>query len=403
MAKLTKKSVEAFRCPEDKQQAFLWDSELRGFAVRVTKAGAKSYIAEGRIKGSGKSRRVTIGAHGKWTCEEARKEARERLREMDQGVDPQETKQREKILGVTLREVMQGYLQDHDLRPSTKADIEKHVTRNLTAWADKPVASITRHKVAERFREMSERGPGQANLAFRYLRALLNYARERYRTSTDEPILPENPVAVLSGMKVWNKEKAREDHIPNQKLGAVWETLLALGDPNMRNTNDRTTTDIVIFLLLTGARWSEAAELTWNRVNLDEGWWHLPNPKNHNSVTLPLSTVALKLLAARQDSGSKFVFPARGNRNRHVTDARGILTKLKAIAEVERLTPHDLRRTFTRTARQCGIEFVNVELLTNHVPKSILGKHYAERSDLRYLKPQVQQVADWITSDYKTS
>lgn len=397
MAKLTKKSVEAFRCPEGKQQAFLWDSELRGFAVRVTKAGAKSYIAEGRIKGSGKSRRVTIGAHGKWTCEEARKEARERLREMDQGVDPQEAKQREKILGVTLREVMQGYLKDHALRPTTKADIEKHVTRNLAAWADKPAASITRQMVASRFREMSERGPGQANLAFRYLRALLNYARERYRTPSDEPILPENPVAVLSGMKVWNKEKARNDHIPTHKLGDAWALLGELGDPSMYSPVARTTTDIVIFLLLTGARWSEAAELTWDRVNHIEGWWHLPNPKNHNPVTLPLSNEACTMLAARHDKESKFVFPARGNKSRHVSDARGVMKKLKEVVEVERLTPHDLRRTFTRTARQCGIEFVDVELLTNHVPKSIVGKHYAERSDLRYLKPQVQLIANMIS------
>ncbi|MEO8152164.1 MAG: hypothetical protein ABI605_03765, partial [Rhizobacter sp.] len=42
--KLTKTAVEKFKCPPGKTQAFLWDDTPRGFGVRCTSTGAKSYI-----------------------------------------------------------------------------------------------------------------------------------------------------------------------------------------------------------------------------------------------------------------------------------------------------------------------------------------------------------------------
>ena len=44
----------------------------------------------------------------------------------------------------------------------------------------------------------------------------------------------------------------------------------------------------------------------------------------------------------------------------------------------------------------CGIDLNKVELLTNHVPKGVTAIHYLETTHLQYLRPEVQQVADWI-------
>jgi hypothetical protein len=37
------------------------------------------------------------------------------------------------------------------------------------------------------------------------------------------------------------------------------------------------------------------------------------------------------------------------------------------------------------------------EILTNHLPQTVTLKHYTQTRDLRYLRPEVQLVADWIT------
>ena len=72
---------------------------------------------------------------------------------------------------------------------------------------------------------------------------------------------------------------------------------------------------------------------------------------------------------------------------------------MKNLSEIAglHLSPHDLRRTFTTIGiANCGIDLFKVELLTNHVPKSVTERHYLETQKLQYLLPQVQQIADWM-------
>jgi integrase len=405
--KLVKSRVESLAVPEV-GQTFAWDSELRGFGVRVTAAGARSYIAQGRV--GGKTRRVTIGPHGRWTCDEARKQAREILRGMDLGVDPKVEAQRKQAEGTTLRQVVTAYLSDRKLKPNSQADINKHLRTSFAAWAERPAASITREDCLRRFRDLTARGPAQANQAFVILRALLNYARATYRAPDGTPTLPENPVAVLSEAKLWNKERARETRIPLPRVGSVWFRLQSLRD-EVRTRDEKTCIDYVSFLLMTGCRGSEAAELTWDRVDLasEVPSWHLPDPKNGRAVTFPLPTAMAEMLRARlsfqqeftqEDEGrppSRFVFGSWGKCG-HITDARGVLEKLEKAAGVH-LTRHDLRRTFIAMALHRGHEMWKAELLTGHVPQSVTLKHYTETSDLRYLAQETESIGRWVTSE----
>src|SRR5271157_4543601 len=78
-AKITKRLVDGLKPgPTDRT---IFDSEVPGFAVRVRKTGGMSYAVEykaGRGRGA-PTRRVTIGAIGKMTPDEARAAARKVL------------------------------------------------------------------------------------------------------------------------------------------------------------------------------------------------------------------------------------------------------------------------------------------------------------------------------------
>jgi hypothetical protein len=97
--KLTPGRIASFSCPPDKAQAFLWDSEVPGFAVRATPPGkrtpngTRAYIFQGYLNGA--TPRITIGDTKIWNLDKARIEARDLQILLDKGIDPRE-QEREK-------------------------------------------------------------------------------------------------------------------------------------------------------------------------------------------------------------------------------------------------------------------------------------------------------------------
>lgn len=397
MPKLTKSHIDKV-VPPAAGEAFHWDTDLKGFGLRANAAG-KSFIVQGRI-GSGRTApaaRLTIGRYGVFTVDQARDVAREHLRSMRMGVDPRTANQRAGALRRTLREAATDYTRDRPLKPSSIEAINKLFEGEAPfakfGWSNKPIASITRADVLTKFHEMKDGGaPIYANRTFGTLRALFNYAATEYVEKDGSPIFKDNPVNALH--RKWSPTKASTSRIPDNKLAAVWKHLQHARE----HAHQRTTLaaiDLVMFLLLTGCRISEAASLTWDRVNLDAGWWHIPDPKNSNPVWLPLPTQAIELLKKRPGrTADGYVFPtSRG----HIKDPRKTMEHLSTVAGCE-LSPHDLRRTFTHVGvGLCRIEIAKVELLTNHVPQSVTARHYMDTQHLEYLKPEVQQIADRTT------
>ncbi|MDD2663712.1 MAG: integrase arm-type DNA-binding domain-containing protein [Dechloromonas sp.] len=401
--KLTKQEIDKSAKPDTSEKpkdVLYWDTKDQGFGLRVTPTGKMTYVVQGRIPGHANSVRLTIGPHGRWTPDTARDEAKKLLRMMDTGIDPRAVAKKEAAQRVTLRDVADAYKRDRPLKDSSKAEIERHVTTTFEAWLKKPLKDITREMVTKRFNEVKTKGtrgdgpaPAQANQSMAVLRALFNYAIREYREPDGAPVLTDNPVDVL--YKKWVPLKPRTSRVPDNKVGAVWSYLTKARE-QAYNRDTLASLDLVMLLLLTGLRIGECSELTWDRVNLEEGWIHIPDPKNSNPVWLPLSTQAVQLLKTRQRvKGSPFVFSSWGKCG-HIRDPRDTMRKVSEVAGTK-ITPHDLRRTYTTIGiANCGIDLTRVELLTNHVPKGVTARHYLETSHLQYLKPETQRISDWI-------
>lgn len=397
-ARLTKGYVDRI-VPREKDD-FHWDTEVRGFGVRVTPTGKLSFIVQGRVVGQESSARLTIGPYGVFTVDQARDSAREHLRAMRMGTDPREMKRIDQAMKVTLREVADAYFaRPGKLKESSRAEMDRHIEKVFGAWKDRPIASITEADVKKRYREMATEGlrgkpaPGQANISMTTLRTLINFAARQYKRGDGSPLIQHNPASVLRDD--WIELKPRTRDIEETKVGAVW---YALGVARAKPFNDDALagTDLAMFLLLTGARRNEGAMLTWDRVNLDEGWWHIPDPKNANPVWLPLSSQATDLLKSRpRVEGNSYVFASRSKAG-HIMDTRSPLKRISTIAG-RALSAHDLRRTFVSIGvATCGIDLYKMELLTNHVPKGVTARHYLQTSRLQYLLPEVQKIGDWI-------
>jgi hypothetical protein len=107
MAKLTKRIVDAAEA-QDKDYV-IWDDELPGFGLRIFASGKRSYLIQ--YRSAGRSRRYTIGHHGVWTPELARKEAKVQLGRVAQGDNPAEERQLDHK-AITVKELCELYLND---------------------------------------------------------------------------------------------------------------------------------------------------------------------------------------------------------------------------------------------------------------------------------------------------
>ena len=87
---ITKRAVDALK--SDSRQLFFWDAgdgAIKGFGVRVTPAGVKSYVYQYRLGGRGAAvRRYTIGRHGEFTPDSARARAIELAEQVRRNIDP---------------------------------------------------------------------------------------------------------------------------------------------------------------------------------------------------------------------------------------------------------------------------------------------------------------------------
>lgn len=320
---------------------------------------------------------------------------------MRMGIDPRAARKAEEATKVTLQQVCDAYVsRPGKLKPSSADAIKRHVATTFEAWKDKPIVAITDGMCKTRYREMLTKGlrgkkgaPGQANQAFSVLGALLAYAGRQYRRTDGSPICNRGPVDALKDDRV--RLKPRTSRILDHKVGAVW---LALRQwrAEAYNRDTMSSVDLVRFLLLTGLRISEAASLTWGQVNLEDGYFHLPNPKNSNPVSMPLSTQAAELLKNHPKvAGNPYVFPSWGAAG-HIADPRDTMEKVSKVAG-SHITPHDLRRTFTNIAlRSCRIEKFRTDLLTNHITRDVTAEHYFDTTNLQWLAPEAQQIGDWL-------
>ncbi|WP_246100483.1 Arm DNA-binding domain-containing protein [Cereibacter sediminicola] len=84
----------------------LWDAEVKGFALRITPGGAKSFILDYRAEG--RQRRITIGAWPDWTVAAARQTAKDMKREVDLGHDPMGERQAQRD-APTVQEMWERY------------------------------------------------------------------------------------------------------------------------------------------------------------------------------------------------------------------------------------------------------------------------------------------------------
>ncbi|KTD67568.1 tyrosine-type recombinase/integrase [Legionella shakespearei] len=391
--KLTKSFIDKIKLFEGKDQVFYRDEQLKGFALRVTSNGIKSFVVETRI--AGKVKRVTLGKYGQITAEEARKQAKHLLGKIARGDNPIAEKKANKIKHLTLKEVFNDYLKARkDLKALTIKDYQGILRQVMLDWLDKPLINITREMIAKRHVQYGQtNSKARANYAMRVLRAVFNFAVHEYQLEDGQPIIAVNPVEYLSHTRSWYRVDRKNTMIKSHQL-AVWcEGLERLGTQE-DYPQAMMWKDYFLLILFTGLRRMEAASLCWADIDFKAKTFTIQNTKNREIHTLPMTNFLFELFQRRKQFRiNEFVFPAP-SKTGHLMEPRKAMLRVAELSGVS-FTVHDLRRTFATTAESLDLPAYALKRLLNHKMNHDVTAGYIMR-DVERLRKPLQRISDFL-------
>jgi integrase len=360
-AKITIKAVNALPLIGD---AFLWDTEVRGFGCKLTGSGNRVYVVQFRLPGRGsKTSRYTIGKHGSpWTPDMAREEARAILRKIGAGVDPNQEKRAARHVPPTdeVAALFEQFVERHHKArgnrywPEHRRNFDHDVK---PFWQGRAIKSITRRDVIDALDRVAARGAAvQANRVRTTLSGFFNWCLDR-------DLIEVSPMVRVPKI---DAERERDRVLDDDEIVRFWLGCDELGWP---------FGPLLQLLLLTAQRRDEVGTMEWSEIDLDKRLWVIPREKakNDRAHEVHLSALAAETLDGLPKIGTdpRFVFTT--NERRPVSGFSKVKTRLDEKAALEGWILHDLRRTAATGMARLNIAPHVVDRILNHVSGSIRG------------------------------
>ncbi|MFH4617212.1 tyrosine-type recombinase/integrase [Vibrio diabolicus] len=181
-------------------------------------------------------------------------------------------------------------------------------------------------------------------------------------------MLDSHPAPQLKAKDVGGGSKVTKRNLSFSELKIL---LTSLGEWRTAPSNVR----LIRFLLGCGQRISAVLEMRWGELDLENKVWTLPassaerHTKSPDSRKVPLSDYLVELLREQRESVSskwKFVWPQLTVDKAQEPAAVRALIKRNLPADLERFSPHDLRRTFISRCSEMGLDIVAIEKTVGH-------------------------------------
>lgn len=410
--------VERFECQPGKQQSIYWCGKTPGLGLRVTAAGAKSFIFETRLHG--KTIRQTIGDSRTWAIGKAQAEATRLKTLTDQGIDPRQleidraaavvAKQAEiDRQQVTLADAWSLYIEARKHRWSERNTLD-HLAASkrggekkkrgkgeikaapLASLLDEKLCDLDDDRIAQWLEKESATRPTSTALAFRLLRACLNWCEGE---KTLAGLAPSGATAGRKVRDVLPKKKAKDDCLQREQLSLWFENVRKLANP--------VHAAYLQALLLTGARREELAGLQWSDVDFQ--WKSLTiRDKVEGERTIPLTPYVASLLyplprrmmiVGGKEVPNPWVFSSPTAASGRLQEPRIAHNKALTAAGLPALSLHGLRRSFGTLAEWVEVPTGIVAQIMGHKPSATAEKHYRVRP-LDLLRMWHTKIEGWM-------
>ena len=349
--RLTKRIVDAAK--PDVKDIYIWDTDLKGFGLKVTPKGRKVYITQYRI--GKRSRRITIAVHGTLTTEEARQSAKVSLGQVSSGIDPAHERDIAKT-GHNIENLFKLFEDSYlniRVKPETAKDYRRVFEHYIfPRFKHVTVRDITKQDMLRLHHDM-RMTPYRANRTRAKMSKFFNWCEEHgYR---DDHTNPTRHVKKY-------KEEARHRYLSSEEQKRLGD---ALNQAEAEGIASSYAVDAIRLLSLTGARLREITHLKWDYVNFEKGTLDLPDSKTGRK-TIYLNAAAKDILAkiVRQANNPYVICGlVEGG---PLINLQKPWSRIRKLAELEDVRMHDLRHTFASVAAMGGMSLPMIGALLGH-------------------------------------
>jgi integrase len=340
---LTKQVIDETPFPSA-GQVFVRDTELPGFAIRITK-GRKSFVLEKRIRG--RMRRLTIGPYGPLTVEQARKLANAQVGAIAHGDDPAQVRQ-DRLHEPTFGDLTEQYLERHAPRKRSARDDRGMLDTHLLVFRTRKLTDLSRNDIARLHAKIGAMAPYRANRLVALLRKMFNLAQDWGL------YVGENPATRIQLFR----EESRDRFVQPDELPRLFQAIAE--EPNLY------VRTMVWTALFTGARRSEVLTMRWDDVSLTRAEWRIPQTKAGRPHRLPLPAPLVVLLRSLpRAEGIPFVFPGHNGAG-PIQNIKRAWDRIRVKAGMPDVRFHDLRRTVGSWLAGSGESLSLIGKVLNH-------------------------------------
>lgn len=349
---------------------FLWDSDLKGFGLKVFPSGTKTFVIQYRTPSDGKTKRRTIGKfESPWSAKAARDEAARLLHLVGLGHDlssrshPKSTGD----LPALFSDYSSQFLRLYAARNWAPRTIETHRS-NIERWlipilGKVRIDKIDRSHVTKVLDQIGNDKPALPRNLFVLMRTMFNWAVDRGDLEKSPMNGMRRPAAPPERHHILSDDEVIVVALVALKMGRIWGGLIHM-------------------LLWTGQRLREVAEADWSEFDQSNQLWTIPaaRTKNRREHVVPLNDAACSTLS---DVAGGKAWPASGFVFTHKAGIpvsgfsrmkRRLDMKIKSAGEgVRPWRLHDLRRTVATNMQRLGVRFEVTEAILNHVSTTQSG------------------------------
>lgn len=403
---LGRREISSLR-PTPGRPVTYFDAKLSGFGLRYHSSGHASFIFEYRPVKAGRNaskRRITLGAVGTLTLEEAKAFAKDLKAHVRLGGDPMHERQLARR-AQSMERLVRAYLDDH-VTPKRKATtlelyegyLRSHIaprqdrndsTSSLLpgSLGGKKAIDLTRQEVARFHKETGKHRPRTAN-------AVITLIAAAYTWGSKNGELPVDHCNPAKGIERF-PEQSRERFLRADEFARLGETLrLAETEglaweprPNSKTKHaprlenrivkiDQFAIAAIRLLIFTGARLREILNLEWSQLDYERGLLLLPTSKT-GKKTIVLTAPALAVLATLPRIG-RFVIAsssAGANDEKPRADLHRPWARITAHANLDGLRIHDLRHSFASIGVGSGMGLPIIGRLLGHLDVKTTQKY----------------------------